>query len=55
MYQRFCSLQDFLSEKLKKDVDLIEKSSFKYDYKNKKVKEFKEKIKQEILESVIYV
>jgi predicted nucleotidyltransferase len=55
MYQNFCNLQDYLTEKMDKEVDLIEKSSFKYKYKNEKTREFKEKIKQEILESVIYV
>ena len=36
-------------------IDLIEKGTFDYQFHHPKVKEYKEKVKQEILESVIYV
>lgn len=36
-------------------IDLIEKGTFDYQFHHPKVKEYKEKVKQEIFESVIYV
>lgn len=38
-----------------KKIDLIEKGTFDYQFHHPKVKEYKEKVKQEILESVIYI
>ena len=55
MYQNFCNLQKELEEIFHKKVDLIEKSVFDYKFKTKNVREYKEKIREEILESVIYV
>jgi predicted nucleotidyltransferase len=55
MYKNFCALQDYLETLFDKKVDLLEKSTFDYKYKNENVREFKEEIKKEILESVIYV
>ena len=55
MYQNFCNLQKKLEEIFHKKVDLIEKSVFDYKFKTKNVREYKEKIREEILESVIYV
>ena len=55
MYQNFCNLQRELEEIFHKKVDLIEKSVFDYKFKTKNVREYKEKIREEILESVIYV
>ena len=55
MYQNFCNLQRELEEIFHKKVDLIEKSVFDYKFKTKNVREYKEKIREEILECVIYV
>ena len=55
MYQNFCNLQKELEEIFHRKVDLIEKSVFDYKFKTKNVREYKEKIREEILESVIYV
>ena len=55
MYPTFCNLQKELEEIFHKKVDLIEKSVFDYKFKTKNVREYKEKIREEILESVIYV
>ena len=55
MYQNFCNLQKELEEIFHKKVDLIEQSVFDYKFKTKNVREYKEKIREEILESVIYV
>ena len=55
MYQNFCNLQKELEEIFHKKVDLIEKSVFDYKFKTKNVREYKEKIREEILESVIYI
>ena len=55
MYQNFCNLQKELEEIFHKKVDLIEKSVFDYKFQNNNVREYKEKIREEILESVIYV
>ena len=45
----------FFSNSFNKKLDLIEKSVFDYKFKTKNVREYKEKIREEILESVIYV
>ena len=55
MYQNFCNLQKEFEEIFHKKVDLIEKSVFDYKFKTKNVREYKEKIREEILECVIYV
>lgn len=55
MYKNFCAFQDYLETLFDKKVDLLEKSTFDYKYKNENMREFKEEIKKEILESVIYV
>ncbi len=36
-------------------IDLIEKGTFDYQFHHPEVKKYKEKVKQEILESIIYV
>ena len=38
-----------------KKVDLISSDNFDYEYKLKEVKDYKEKVKKEIMESIIYV
>ena len=55
MYQNFCELQKELEKIFNRKVDLIEKGTFDYKFKNNNVREYKEKIKEEILGSVIYV
>jgi len=56
MYKRFCAFEEYIATVFpNKKIDLIEKSTFDYKYKNENVKEFKEELKKEILESVIYV
>lgn len=56
MYKKFCAFEEYLQTLFpNKEIDLIEKSTFDYKYKNEDVKEFKEEIRKEILESVIYV
>ena len=55
MYQNFCELQKELEKIFNKKVDLIEKGTFDYKFRSNKVREYKEKIKAEILGSVIYV
>lgn len=55
MYQNFCKLQEFLENIFGKKVDLIEKGTFDYKFKNQEVAKYKEKVKEEILGSVIYV
>lgn len=55
MYQNYCALHEELEKLFGKKVDLIEKSVFDYKFKNPDVKDYKEKIKAEILGSVIYV
>lgn len=54
-YFRLFDLKRYLEELFGKEVDLIDKSQFKYEYKCPEVKAYKDKIRQEILESVIYV
>ena len=55
MYQNFCELQKELEKIFNKKIDLIEKGTFDYKFRSDKVREYKEKIKEEILGSVIYV
>ena len=55
MYQNFCELHKELEKIFNRKVDLIEKGTFDYKFKNNNVREYKEKIKEEILGSVIYV
>lgn len=55
MYQNFCELHKELERIFNRKVDLIEKGTFDYKFKNNNVREYKEKIKEEILGSVIYV
>lgn len=55
MYRNYCNLQDYLEKLFNKKVDLLEEGHFEYDYKVPAVKEYKEKLRKEILESVIYV
>ena len=55
MYQNFCELKKELEKIFNRKVDLIEKGTFDYKFRSDKVREYKEKIKEEILGSVIYV
>lgn len=56
MYFRFCALEELLQSLFPNTkIDLIEKGTFNYKFYNSMVREYKEKIKQEILESAIYV
>ncbi|WP_047396540.1 nucleotidyltransferase domain-containing protein (plasmid) [Cetobacterium somerae] len=55
MYRNFCALQEELENTFGKKVDLVEKSVFDYKFKNPDVKDYKEKVKEEILGSIIYV
>ena len=55
MYQNFCELQKELEKIFNKKVDLIEKGTFDYKFRSDNVRKYKEKIKKEILGSVIYV
>ena len=56
MYFRFCDLEELLKSMFPNTkIDLIEKGTFDYKFYNSRVKEYKEKVKQDILESAIYV
>lgn len=55
MYQNFCNLKTQLEKIFQRKVDLVEKSMFQYKFKNLEVQKYKDKIKKEIFESVIYV
>lgn len=55
MYQNYCALHEELEKIFGKKVDLVEKSIFDYKFKNPDVKNYKEKVKEEILGSVVYV
>lgn len=55
MYKNFCKLEKLLKDTFGRKVDLIEKGTFDYKFKNNEVMKYKEKVKEEILESVIYV
>ena len=55
MYQNFCELQKELEKIFNRKVDLIKKETFDYKFRSDNVREYKEKIKKEILESVLYI
>lgn len=55
MYRNFCALQDELEKIFEMKIDLLDKNVFDYKFKNEEVKEYKERVKNEILGSVIYV
>ena len=55
MYQNFCQLHKELEKIFNRKVDLIEKETFDYEFRNDNVREYKKKIKEEILEIVIYI
>ena len=55
IYQNFCELHKELEKIFNRKVDLIEKGTFDYEFRSDNVRKYKEKIKEEILESVIYV
>jgi len=55
MYQNFCELQKELEKIFNRKVDLIKKETFDYNFRSDNVREYKEKIKEEILESVLYI
>ena len=55
MYQNFCELHKELEKSFNRKVDLIETGTFDYKFKNNHVKEYKDKINDELLGSVIYV
>ena len=55
MYQNFCELHKELEKIFNRKVDLIEKETFDYEFRNDNVREYKKKIKEEILEIVIYI
>ena len=54
MYQNFCELQKELEKIFNRKVDLIEKETFDNKFRSDNVRKYKEKIKEEILGSVIY-
>ena len=49
MYQNFCELQKELEKIFNRKVDLIKKETFDYKFRSDNVREYKEKIKKEIL------
>ena len=55
MYQNFCQLHKELEKIFNRKVDLIEKETFDYEFRNDNVREYKKNIKEEILEIVIYI
>ena len=55
MYQNFCQLHKELEKIFNRKVDLIEKGTFDYEFRNDNVREYKKNIKEEILEIVIYI
>lgn len=55
MYHNFCILHKKLEDLFQQKVDLVDKGSFEYRFQNEKVAAYKQKIKEEILGSVIYV
>ena len=54
MYKNYCKTRYFLEDLFKKDIDLITINQFEQEYKTKIAKDNQEKIKKEIMESVIY-
>ena len=55
MYQNFCELHKGLEKIFNRKVDLIEKGTFDCEFRSDNVRKYKEKIKEEILGSIIYV
>lgn len=55
VFRNFFDIKYDLEEIFQKKVDLISSNNFDYEYKLKEVKDYKEKVKKEIMESIIYV
>lgn len=55
MYKNYCKTKYFLEDLFHKDIDLITLNQFEQEYKTKVAKDNRDKIRKEILESVIYV
>ncbi|MGL6098446.1 MAG: nucleotidyltransferase family protein, partial [Fusobacteriaceae bacterium] len=55
VFRDFYDVKYDLEDIFQKKVDLISSDNFDYEYKLKEVKEYKDKVKKEIMESVIYV
>ncbi|MGL5964696.1 MAG: nucleotidyltransferase family protein [Fusobacteriaceae bacterium] len=55
VFRDFYDVKYDLEDIFQKKVDLISSDNFDYEYKLKEVKEYKEKVKEEILANVIYV
>lgn len=55
VFRNFFDIKYDLEEIFQKKVDLISSDNFDYEYKLKEVKDYKEKVKKEIMESIIYV
>ena len=53
-YFRFCNLKRYLEKIFNRKIDLIDRSQFNYKYKCPNVKEYKDRLRREILESVVY-
>ena len=54
MYKNFCNTKYYLEDLFNKEIDLITINQFEEEYKTKLAKDNREKIKKEIMESVIY-
>lgn len=55
MLTNFYDLKSYLETTFSKKIDLVTSGQFDYKYKNPLVAKYKEKVKNEILGSVIYV
>ncbi len=55
LYRNYCNLQDYLEKIFGRKVDLLTSGHMEYKYHSPNVIEYKEKVKKEILESIIYV
>lgn len=55
MLTNFYNLKSYLESTFCKKIDLVTSGLFDYKYKNPLVAKYKEKVKNEILGSVIYV
>ena len=55
VFRNFYDIKYDLEEIFQKKVDLISSDNFDHEYKLKEVKDYKEKVKKEIMESIIYV
>ena len=55
LYKNYCKLYNYLEELFGRKVDLLTSGHMEYKYHNPKVIAYKEKIRKEILESVIYI